>query len=301
MPSELAPIALFAYNRPDHLARTLGALGRCPEARNSVITIFCDGPRSTGDEAAVRRVSGIAREWAASGFAREVVIETSPTNKGLAASLISGISSVLETSDSVIILEDDLLVSPNFLTFMNEALRLYRNDSEVISIHGFTVEVDAPLPQSFFLRGADCWGWATWRRGWEQFESNGQTLLNQLDASGLMPEFDFNGTYPYRAMLEDQVKGRIDSWAIRWYATAFLANKLTLYPGRSLVENIGLDGSGTHRGVHSALFNIPGEFDPPLIRIPVAESPLARSAYERAFARDTVRWKPLRSLISRLK
>ena len=300
MPSELAPIALFAYNRPDHLAQTLGALERCPEAQDSVVTIFCDGPRSTGEAAAVRQVSEVAREWAASGTVREVVIQTHPTNKGLAASLISGISSVLETSDSVIILEDDLMVSPNFLTFMNEALRLYRDDSDVISIHGFTVDVDIPLPQSFFLRGADCWGWATWRRGWQQFESNGQALLDGLDASGLVHDFDFNGAYPYRAMLEDQVKGRIDSWAIRWYAAAFLANKLTLYPGRSLVENIGLDGSGTHLGIHSALVNVPGEFRPPLSRIPVVESPLAKSAYERAFARDRVRWKPLRSLFSRL-
>jgi hypothetical protein len=102
------------------------------------------------------------------------------------------------------------------------------------------------LPEAFFLPGADCWGWATWRRGWRLFNPNGQFLHDELRRRNLLNAFDFNGTYGYSKMLEGQIKGLNDSWAVRWYASAFLANKLTLYPGRSLVHNIGNDSSGTH-------------------------------------------------------
>jgi hypothetical protein len=109
------------------------------------------------------------------------------------------------------------------------------------------------LPETFFLRGADCWGWATWKRGWEFFNRDGQFLLSELKGRKLTQLFDFNDTYPYTKMLEGQVKGNNDSWAVRWYASAFLADKLTLYPGRSLVHNIGNDNSGTHCGTSRSL------------------------------------------------
>jgi hypothetical protein len=131
---------------------------------------------------------------------------------------------------------------------MNEALDRFASDERVISIHGYVYPVQQTLPEAFFLPGADCWGWATWRRGWDIFNADGQALLDELKRRGLRKEFDFNGAYAYSTMLEGQIEGLNNSWAVRWYASAFLAGKLTLYPGRSLVHNIGNDGSGTHRG-----------------------------------------------------
>jgi hypothetical protein len=129
---------------------------------------------------------------------------------------------------------------------MNDALNLYEKEEKVISIHGYNYPVKAKLPEYFFLRGADCWGWATWKRGWDLFEPDGKKLLKELVEQKMTYTFDFNGSYPFTQMLKDQIEGKTDSWAIRWNASAFLKNKYTLYPGKTLVFNSGTDGSGVH-------------------------------------------------------
>jgi hypothetical protein len=139
---------------------------------------------------------------------------------------------------------------------MNKALDLYFEEEDVISIHGYNYPVIlSNLVKTFFLKGADCWGWATWKRGWSLFEQSGLDLLNKIKEEDISLQFNFNDSYPYAQMLEDQINGKNDSWAIRWYASAFLNNKYTLYPARSLVRNIGLDSSGTHSG-EDFYFNI---------------------------------------------
>ena len=283
MASDCAPIALFAYKRPEHLASCLDSLLDNPEAPNTELWIFCDGPRSDTDEPSVLEVRELARK--VHGFSRVTVIEQ-PRNIGLAASVISGVSHVLNGSERVIVVEDDLIVSPDFLAFMNQGLDIYADVPDVVSIHGFTYAVATPLPQSFFLRGADCWGWATWRRGWAVFNPDGQALLNELDSRGLGKSFDFGGVYPYRQMLVEQVSGKVDSWAIRWNASAFLANKLTLYPGVSLVENIGMDGSGTHSIASESHGSKRNRFNFPLAPIPITDSAVAREAITRALAKS---------------
>ena len=129
---------------------------------------------------------------------------------------------------------------------MNEALNLYAQDDRVACIHGYTYPCESKLPEAFFLKGADCWGWGTWRRGWKLFCEDGQYLLDQIENKKLHSEFDYDGSYRYTRMLKDQIKGKNNSWAIRWYASTFLQGKLCLYPGRSLIYNIGNDDSGTH-------------------------------------------------------
>ena len=131
---------------------------------------------------------------------------------------------------------------------MNEGLDFYASEERVVSIHGYVYPADEALPETFFMRGADCWGWATWERGWACFESDGKKLLQALTAQKLEKKFNINNSNDYMGMLRQQIDGKVNSWAIRWYASAFLANKLTLYPGVSLVQNIGMDGSGTHCG-----------------------------------------------------
>ncbi len=283
MASDCAPIALFAYKRPEHLASCLDSLLDNPEAPNTELWIFCDGPRSGTDEQSVLEVRELARK--VHGFSRVTLIEQ-PRNIGLAASVISGVSQVLSGSERVIVVEDDLIVSPDFLAFMNQGLDIYADVPDVISIHGFTYAVDTPLPQSFFLRGADCWGWATWRRGWAIFNPDGQALLSELDSRGLGKSFDFDGVYPYRQMLAEQVAGKVDSWAVRWNASAFLAGKLTLYPGVSLVENIGMDGSGTHSIASQSHGSKRNRFTFPLAPIPITDSVVARKAITNALKKS---------------
>lgn len=266
-------IVVFAYNRPAHLERCLASLEACYGSKEFCVRIYCDGPRHDRDEdvcAQVRRVAGSFRMFhSTSVIARE-------GNLGLSRNVIEGVSESLRDRKRVIIVEDDLVLSPQFLEFMSHGLELYENDEQVASIHGYVYPVDASLPDSFFLRGADCWGWGTWRRAWERFQPDGSLLLEGLRARGLDRRFDLEGAMDYTKMLRDQISGRNDSWAIRWHASAFLAGMLTLYPGTSLVRNMGFDGSGTHAGRNGGDWNSSWKELPMLTRVDVEECCEAR-------------------------
>lgn len=239
--NNLAPITLFVYNRPDHTQQTVEALQKNELAEQSDLIIFSDGPK-LGQEDKVKQVRDYIKTI--KGF-KSISIRESDINKGLANSIIDGVTEIVNKYGKVIVLEDDLVTSPYFLKYMNDALELYENEEKVISIHGYIYPVKDELPETFFIKGADCWGWATWRRGWSLFEADGQTLLKELELKRLTNEFDFNGSFAYTQMLKDQISGKNNSWAIRWYASAFLNNMYTLYPAKSLVAHIGFD-QGTH-------------------------------------------------------
>ena len=241
----LAPIAIFVYNRPEHTKKTLEALRKNFLAKESDLFIFSDGPKEEDSRLKIKEV----REYIKTikGF-KNIVITEKENNVGLAQSIISGVTEVVNKFGKIIVVEDDLVTSAHFLEYMNEALNLYQNEEKVISIHGYVYPTKETLPETFFIGGADCWGWATWKRGWSLFQSDGTKLLKELEQKNLIREFDFNNSYSYSKMLKRQVDGKSDSWAIRWYASAFLTNKLTLYPGKSLIDNIGQDLSGTHSG-----------------------------------------------------
>jgi len=245
-----APVALFVYKRPEHTQKVLESLQKNSMAKETDIFIYCDGPKNKEDREKIDQVTQLFN--GVKGFS-SITLRTNPVNKGLAGSIIDGVSERLRYSDKIIVLEDDIVTSKYFLEYMNKALYLYEKKEEVISIHGYVYPGIKNLPESFFLRGADCWGWGTWRRGWDIFEPDGEKLLKQLQESDDLNDFSFNNSYPYLQMLKDQISGKNNSWAIRWYASAFLKQKLTLYPGRSLVKNIGFDGSGTHCGIDGTL------------------------------------------------
>lgn len=238
-----APVALFAYMRPDHLSTTVRTLAANPEAAHTHLTVFCDAAIRPEHQSGVDAV----RNFAATieGFASVTVVKRD-RNWGLAASIIDGVTRVVREHSRVIVVEDDLMLSQHFLRYMNDALDLYSDDEKVASIHGYCYPVAEALPETFFLRGADCWGWATWHRAWCNFRADGVALLSELESRGLQHEFDMDGQYGFTRMLRDQIAGRNNSWAIRWHASCYLDGRLTLYPGRSLVHNIGNDNSGTH-------------------------------------------------------
>jgi hypothetical protein len=238
-----APVVLFVYNRPWHTRQTLEALLANAEATRTSLYVFSDAPKDVAASKAVAEVRSLIREIR--GFESTTIVERE-SNLGLAGSIVEGVSRVCNEHGRVIVLEDDVVVSPYFLGFMNDGLNRYEEDQRVVSIHGYVYPVERALPKTFFLRAAHSWGWATWKRGWDLYNPDGQRLLDELKRQNLTHQFDFDGSYPYTKMLKQQIAGRNDSWAIRWYATAFLSGKLTLYPGRSLVRNIGMDGSGVH-------------------------------------------------------
>ncbi len=244
----LAPIVLFAYNRPTHTKKTLDALALNELASESNLFIYIDGYKSDAKPIEINRINKVKSITQAESRFKSVTIRASVMNKGLAASIINGVSEVVNQYGRIIVLEDDLVTSPFFLRFMNQALDLYHEEEDVACISGYIYPVKEALPETFFIKGADCWGWATWKRSWEIFEEDGSLLLAKLKERSLLNDFNFNNSYPYYKMLEDQITGKNNSWAVRWYASAFLKEKLTLYPSKSFVKNIGFDGTGIHSG-----------------------------------------------------
>lgn len=240
-----APIVLFAYNRPWHTEQTLNSLANNYEANESELIIYVDGPKPNATADQIKRIEEVKKLAKNQTWCKKLTVHTADTNQGLAKSIIKGVTDTLNHYDRLIVIEDDMILSPYFLTFMNEGLAKYENVQEVISIHGYCVPINYPEPV-FFLRGADCWGWSTWRRGWQLFNPDAAQLMQELQNKKLQYRFDFEGCYEYTQMLQYQIEGKIDSWAIRWHASAYLKNKLTLYTSKSLVRNIGGDGSGTH-------------------------------------------------------
>ncbi|PWT96527.1 MAG: glycosyl transferase [Bacteroidetes bacterium] len=274
-----APIALFAYNRPDHLQRCIEALQKNELSPDSDLILFCDGPKN--EEA--RKEAETVRQYAKSisGFKSIRIVERDE-NYGLSKNIIDGVTSTVNTYGSVIVIEDDLVCSPHFLDFMNQGLNKFQGCNDVISIHGYCppISIDDPV---FFLRGADCWGWATWKRGWQLFNPDGKELMKKLRDSGKLYDFDFEGSYDYSGMLQKQIEGKVNSWAIRWYASAYLQDKLTLYPSKSLVINIGSDGSGTHQQSESETRTDLYTEKIIIPDIPIQESPVARKDLAKYF------------------
>ncbi|WP_289161923.1 glycosyltransferase [uncultured Parabacteroides sp.] len=291
----LAPLLLFVYNRPYHTRKTIEALLENESASETDLIIYSDASIDPFNNKVLETRNYIK---SVIGFRSIVIIERSK-NWGLSRNIIDGVTSVINEYGKVIVLEDDLVVSPFFLKYMNEALDFYEKEEQIVCIHGYVYPVKRKLPETFFIKGADCWGWATWKRGWDLFCLDGKFLLDEINRYNMKREFDFEGSYPYYKMLKRQVEGSNDSWAIRWYASAFLNNKLTLYPGTSLVTQIGMDGSGTHCGANSIydvqLLNRPINIS----KIPIEQTLSARKIFTYYF-RYTMKIAKLRSYIKRM-
>lgn len=236
-----APIALFTYNRADKTKRAVESLLQNKEAKYSDLFVFSDGPKTSEKKAGVEENRKYIHTI--SGFNSVHIIEREK-NWGLANSLIAGITEVINKYGKVIVVEDDLILSPYFLKFMNDGLEKYKDDDRVSSISGFIPPVKEKLPNTFFLRYFECWGWATWDRAWKLLNTDTKYLLRKIR----MKTYDFNldGSCGLYGILYCQKVGTVDSWYIRLYASFYLTGKLTLFPNHSLVSNGGMDGSGTH-------------------------------------------------------
>jgi len=282
-----APIIIFSYKRFDGLKSLIQSLRSNKLSADSDLIIYSDGPKNEDDWPQIQE----CRDYASSitGFL-SVKLISRPVNLGLSESIITGVSETLKKYEEVIVLEDDLIVSPYFLKYMNDSLKKYSDSKDVVCIHGYVYPVKDELPNTFFLKGADCWGWGTWRRGWQIFNKDSIYLLGQLKMNAEINNFNFNGCFDYVGMLRDQIKGKNDSWAIRWHASAFLENKLTLYPGVSLVSNIGNNGLGTHQS-NSKIFDVEVGMEPiVLCDIPVRHSDSCAKIFEKYFLEINGGW-----------
>lgn len=278
-----APILLFAYNRPTHLRNTLDALKRNPGASDSQLFVYSDAARTADDQEAVDEVRRMLRN--VDGFKTVEVVERKE-NWGLARNVIDGVGTIVERFDRVIVLEDDLVTAPGFLAFMNNALETYKDEPRVGHIQACDFTKDASLPDTFLIKWTGSWGWATWKRAWAHFNPDGKALLKELEDRKLTYRFDFNGRYGYTRMLRRQIEGKNNSWAIRWNASLFLADILSLNVGRSLVQNEGFDGSGTNCGGGGLYASDLYMGELPVEKItPIEENESARMAYVRYYAR----------------
>ena len=262
-----APIVVFLHARPEHSRRCLDSLAANPEFAASPLYLFCDGAR---DERSLARVEAVRRMARRLEHPRKQVIE-SPVNRGLAASVIDGVGRVLARHGRVIVVEDDLVLGRGFLRYMNDALERYHDHERVMQVSGhmWPVEPEHDGHDALFLPVANSWGWATWSRAWRHFDPDMREMARLERLPELRRRFDVGGACPYFEYLRRQRAGRADSWFVRWYLSLFMRDGLVLYPRRSLVRNLGFDGTGVHCGAGGSPYDGPGTpHDHPPLRLP---------------------------------
>lgn len=237
-----SPIALFVYKRLYHTKTTLESLQRCVQASDSHLYIFSDNAKTPSEEKEVQEVRDYIKTL--QGFKSITIVERE-TNFGLAKNITSGVTQILKEWEQIIVLEDDLLLGKHFLTFMNEALHIYKENKNVWHISGwnYPFNKEGIKAETYFIRIMNCWGWATWADRWKFYEKNLYTIESQFTPSSIK-KFNLDGSHDFYSQIKANLEGKKNTWAIFWYATIFLRSGLCLNPRDSLVQNIGLDGNG---------------------------------------------------------
>jgi hypothetical protein len=253
MNNQKNPLAFFTYNRPQHTVRALDALTACHRQEDFEFIFFSDGPRNIEAKADVDKVRQILAEYAKRFSA--VIVERE-SNLGLAKSIVDGVGRLCESHGRVVVLEDDLIVAPDFLHYMASALDHYQDHPEVMQVAAYTI---APPEHrdtdAFLLPVTSTWGWGTWARAWKQFSWTPQGWPATRSDAQWLSRFELNGSYSYIRMLEDRLAGRNNSWGILWWYAVSRCGGEVVYPLKTLVSNEGFDGSGVHcrTGTHPGL------------------------------------------------
>ena len=241
--TSLAPIALFAFNRPEHLTKTIEALKKNTLASESLIFVFIDGAKDndTFNNNLVKEIS-----YNICGFKNVQIIERQQ-NLGLRQNIIDGVSYIFKKFEKIIVLEDDIVTSNFFLEYMNQALVYYKSIDKVWHISGYNdpIDLDFLKEDVFLLRAMNCWGWASWKEKWDHYEKN-PLLLKKTFTKEMIKNFNLDNTLEMWSQVEENYIGKIDTWAIFWYATIFINEGLCVIPKFSYVKNIGRDGSGAN-------------------------------------------------------
>ncbi|WP_428419982.1 hypothetical protein [Methylibium sp.] len=289
--NKLAPIVIFVFARPAHTKRTLDALADNFLANQSDLIIFSDAARLPCQTKDVQDVRTLIRST--TGF-RSITIIERDENYGLARSIIEGVTEVCNHHGRVIVLEDDILTSKYFLTFMNDGLDTYSEVGNVYAISGCTYPIDlqASAEDTFFLRLPLCWGWATWKEKWCHFKKCPASIPNT--AIDIISYINFDGCHNFFAQAKDNFNKITDTWFIFWYMTLAHRKALALFPRESLVENIGHDGSGENC-TKSFLFNKPADQRPINVKLLAATEGEYELGQHKKFFQSTKK-----SLLSRI-
>lgn len=258
-----APVALFVYNRSWHTSQAIAALQKNLLADETDLYIFSDAPKITGNrDQDVKNATMVAEVRdllkTISGF-KSVTVKQQVENIGLASSIISGVTEVINRYGKIIVVEDDLVSSPYFLQYMNNALDNYETEPRVFNISAFAFPpsfLQIPsgyLFDTYFLYRNSSWGWGTWKDRWEKAIWDHEKIKELIRDEMIQLEFNKGGE-DLIPMLLDQLNGRINSWAIRWSFTIFYYKGLSLTPVHSYINNIGLDGTGVHCGAMGDIY-----------------------------------------------
>ena len=237
-----APIVVFCFKRATSLKKLVEALLANPESKYSEIYFYSDAPRTNEDIDQVQAVRDYIKD--VKGFKRVVIVERD-SNYGLARSFISGISEILTDNENGIFLEDDNFVSSAFLNFMNSSLDKFKNEPRVGCISGFSYPLLFPVKKSYFLDGAETWSMATWKHVWEKFQDNTEILLELFEDRKMQDKLNKYGFNFYQMLVQQKI-GEIDSWGVRWWASAVAQELLCLYPPKPYCVNEGWGAEGTH-------------------------------------------------------
>jgi len=240
--TELSPILLFTYKRLDTLMLTIDALKMNFLAKDSELYIFSDAAKDSRDEPVIELVRTYLKSI--NGFKNIYIIEAGH-NLGLAKSVIDGVTNIINRYGSVIVLEDDLITTPNFLNYMNHALSYYASDDSIYSIAGYTSRITNPSQDVYFTKRSSSWGWGTWKNRWINVNWDVKDYASLSNDSNFKSSFNKMGSDMFK-MLKNQMLGNIDSWAIRWCYNQYLLQTFTVYPTISKVQNIGTGSSATH-------------------------------------------------------
>lgn len=297
--SNYPPIIITVYKRLDHLQNLILSLVNNKNSQDYHVIIISDGNKGLDDKNDVYRLREYLYEL---NQFQKIEIVLRARNYGLEKNITSAISSTLQIFDKVIVLEEDLILSKHFIEYITNALALYENVENVISIHGYSYPLNIESSNStFFIRGADCWGWGTWRRGWRYYNDNSALNAFYILSMGEIRNFNFNFSYPYYMMLILNIFKKKKSWAINWYASAFINNKITLYPSSPLVFNSGLDSSGENCNQISGFndrFDLSNKID--CIQIDNIESVVHRNAFQLFFKKNFSIIKRLTRYLNRI-
>jgi hypothetical protein len=243
----LAPIVLFVYNRPDHTRQTVEALLANELVDQSEIFIYSDAAKNQNDDVNVKEVREYIKKI--NGFKKVTIIEREK-NFGLANSIIDGVTKIINEYGKIIVLEDDLVTSPKFLKFMNKALVFYADNKNIMSVSGYMYPCNIPFAYKkdvlLFYRFSS-WGWGMWSDRWNLINFDITANDKIFHDRNLQRKFNLGGEDLYDMLLL-QLQGKINSWAIRTALSSALNDKITVYPIKSLVQNVGFDNSGVHCG-----------------------------------------------------
>ena len=248
-----APVALFVYKRFEHTERLLESLAKNYLAEETELFIFSDGAKKAADQEAIDKVRALINHPKWKSQFKNVSIVAAESNKGLANSVINGVTGILEQYGKIIVVEDDLILSKAFLRYMNKALDFYENVPEIWSISGYSFPMKSlkNYPHDVFYGYRGCsWGWGTWKNRWDMVDWECKDYDAFVKDRNWVRKFNRGGR-DMSQLMASQMEGRIDSWAIRWCFAQSNADMLTVYPKNSYIINEGFDGSGTHSGVSS--------------------------------------------------